>query len=319
MSVFLHNTLTDRQCRQITKLHDRCISAVPSSSSLLSLVLPEDNEIWEDTFYLTFEANGTLLSFLSVFCPDGDTVEISGFTDPAERHRGYFSRLLSAAKKEAQKRFQPLHVLYQGLSEDPDTASFCRQQNLSLAFKECMMSHPGTKSDNTSSSDSPVSPDNFMDEYRSVSSAASDSAKVQNASALSIRPAGDSDRELLIRLHLGSFLPGTPGFMTEEETAGYMDTILSDPATTSFLLVRGSEAVGLYHVTCGGESSYFMGLGILPAFRRQGLAAQALKQVLSQIPEDQNLLLQVSTRNTAAWKLYQKLEFQVVNQVEYFE
>ena len=62
-----------------------------------------------------------------------------------------------------------------------------------------------------------------------------------------------------------------------------------------------------------------MGLGILPAFRRQGLAAQTLNHVLSRIPENQNLLLQVSTRNTAAWELYQKLGFQVVNQVEYFE
>ena len=92
MSVFLYNTLNERQRRQIKGLHDRCLSAVPASSALLSLVLPEEGEVYEDTFYLTFEANGKLLSFLSVFCPDGDTVEISGFTDPAERHRGYFSR-----------------------------------------------------------------------------------------------------------------------------------------------------------------------------------------------------------------------------------
>ncbi|MEI3175730.1 MAG: GNAT family N-acetyltransferase [Lachnospiraceae bacterium] len=108
MLVFLYNTLNERQRRQIKGLHDRCLSAVPASSALLSLVLPEEGEVYEDTFYLTFEANGKLLSFLSVFCPDGDTVEISGFTDPAERHHGYFSRLLSTAKKEAEQRFHPL-------------------------------------------------------------------------------------------------------------------------------------------------------------------------------------------------------------------
>lgn len=288
MSVFLYNTLNDRQCRQIKGLHDHCLSAVPASSALLSLVLPEEGEVYEDTFYLTFEANGKLLSFLSVFCPDGDTVEISGFTDPAERHRGYFSRLLSAAKKEAEKRFQPLIFCTRDFPKIPIRPPFARHHDLSLSFRECMMSHPG-------------------------------SVGTSLPSDFSIRPAGASDRELLIRLHLGSFLPGTPGFMTEEEAVGYMDTLLSDPATNSFLLFRGSEPVGLYHLTSGGKSFYFMGLGILPAFRRQGLAAQALNHVLSRIPENQNLLLQVSTRNTAAWELYQKLEFQVVNQVEYFE
>lgn len=99
MSVFLYNTLNDRQCRQIKGLHDHCLSAVPASSALLSLVLPEEGEVYEDTFYLTFEANGKLLSFLSVFCPDGDTVEISGFTDPAERHRGYFPDCYPLQKK----------------------------------------------------------------------------------------------------------------------------------------------------------------------------------------------------------------------------
>lgn len=300
MAFFISNVLTEDQCEQVTILHTVCteyaaqkngISTDPKPEpSVLSLVLPDPGTEENDVFYALYYIEETLISFLSVFCPDGKTAEISGFTHPDHRHHGYFSALLNEAGKEASRRFGPVGFLYQCLSGDPDTDKFCRSHGLIHSHSECMMGMKIQKS-TPDLSDGPLS------------------------FSVSLVQAGEKERETMVLLHMKAFR------VSLEFTEPYIDSILDDRETVSFL-IRSKEGknVGLLHLTTEetGRIAYFMGLGILPKYRRKGYGKSALMTLMGLLPEGCTLLLQVSTSNSAAYELYKGLGFYVESKLDYF-
>ena len=282
MVLSVYDSLTEEQCRRITALYTLCTKE--EGCYVLGLVLPEPGWAEEDSFYLLCEEKGQPASFLSVFCPDLETAEVSGFTAPAFRRRGYFSALLAAAEREIDERFGTVRLLYQCLTGDQDTEGFCKKRGLRFSYGECMM------------------------EYNA---AGRRTAPSLHDKGFSLRPASSGDRELLISLHRSVF-PDT-------EAEAYMDTVLADEATDSFLILSEGTPAGLFHLTTSGAVSYFMGLGILPAFRGKGLAKAALREVFSMLPPKGRLLLQVSTSNGPAFQLYTSMGFSVFSRLDYYE
>lgn len=289
MSDYIHDTLNQYQCEQVSSLHNICTEqAYIYAPSVLCLVLPRPDFYEEDTFYGLYYIEETLISFLSVFCPDGKTAEISGFTHPLYQNHGYFSVLLTEAKKEILKRFGNAALLYQGFSNHPGTDAFCHSHNLKLSYSECIME-------------------------KKISSEPSSRTFPEGHTALF--KADKSMKEKMIALHQASF---HSDFSFAES---YIDTILKDTKTASYLISSNTDKnIGLFHLTMekGGQAAYFMGLGILPAFRRKGYAKAAMEFVFKILPENCSLCLQVSTSNRAAFCLYQSLGFQITSALDYF-
>ncbi len=302
MPYILCNSLDELQCRQVTALHTICSESVQENSSaenassgnavVLSLVLPEPDAEDEDVFFLLFYMEETLISFLSVFCPDWKTAEVSGFTHPLHRKKGHFSKLLRAARMEAEIRFGNVSFLYQCLSCDPDTVSFCIHRNLKLSYSECMM--------------------------------AAEIPAADMASALSVQlsSSGHDKREQLISLHMQAFDEDRPF------TESYIDTILEDADTVSYILSPASsfqspqgELLGLLHLTIdkSGRAAYLMGFGILPRFRRKGYGKETLSALLQMLPPGCLLLLQVSTSNLPAFHLYKSCGFSIQSRLDYYQ
>ncbi len=291
MPHYICHTLTQTAIDQIRLLHAACQDQVPGPA-LLGLLLPEADVKEEDTFYALHYMEETLVSFLSCFCPDGKTCEISGFTAPAFRNRGFYSRLLRAAKKEAGRLFGTAVFQFQCLASDPDTAAFCKAHGLVFSHSECIMKRK------------PPFP----------SLCALPSA---------VRLCPSTERKTLAKLHESAF--GCPASFS----INYVDTVLADPDTVSILILTDGKTVGLMHLTFfkapdgqtaeqRGQTVYLMGLGILPAFRRRGFAEAALRTVFSRLPEGSELALQVSTLNAAAFRLYEKLAFEAASRLDYY-
>ena len=66
------------------------------------------------------------------------------------------------------------------------------------------------------------------------------------------------------------------------------------------------------------HSGNIFGLGILPEYRGHGYGKGLLQALLARIPTDKKIYLQVSSRNAAAFQLYQKTGFQIIAQQDFW-
>lgn len=87
-----------------------------------------------------------------------------------------------------------------------------------------------------------------------------------------------------------------------------------------YIGVKERKAIGLCCVNLKGDRAYLFGLYVLESFRQEGfgkaLVEHILKVTLSK--NKKGLMLQVSSKNIAALKLYQKIGFQVLKQYDYY-
>ncbi len=92
-------------------------------------------------FYLCYRGE-TLVSFLSLFIPDGGYAEGCGCTAPQERGKGYFSALLERAMARLKEADIPLYLVSDRKSAD--ACAFIRKRGLTAAWEEWMMgAHAG--------------------------------------------------------------------------------------------------------------------------------------------------------------------------------
>lgn len=293
MNRHIFHSLSQAQCIQITALHALCTpekKAPEQEPSVLCLELPDPDSSEEDVFYGLYYIEETLVSFLSFFCPDGKTAEISGFTHPDYQNRGYFSLLLEEARAEALSCFGPVSLIYQCLSWHPGTQALIQAEKLCFSHAECLLT-------------------------KTISHRKQDSCPSPSLPPVRLESAGESSRSLLIHLHEEAFGSGP------EFAESYMDTNLQDPATESFLICSpGGTAAGLLHITTDESSRvfYLMGFGILSEFRRKGYARAALRALYGRLASGSRLLLQVSTENFPAFRLYESEGFQIHSRLDYF-
>lgn len=285
MSVIIADYLTDEETTQITALHGICINHIQGEiASSLSLVLSGDED-YDDTFFVLYyeDESEPPVGFLSVFCPDGWTAEISGFVHPEHRHKGYFSSLLKAGREETFERFGDVEIIYQVLSSDPDTRSFVASLGLVPLKRECMMFSTGN--------------DGIGVEKKGIHI----EGPLVNNNPL---------RSLLI--------PIFPDMSMN--AVDYLRTIHDDPSTDSYRIdAPDGTPVGLFHLTKAENLVYLMGFGILPSMRRNHYAEEALDLILSTYSEGKPFCLQVSDANVPAFSLYEKAGFRVRTSCDYYQ
>ncbi len=90
----------------------------------------------------------------------------------------------------------------------------------------------------------------------------------------------------------------------------------------SLVLVDGETIVGFVQIQGAGEQTYLVGIGVIPAYRRRGLARYLLETGMRRAAANQcqKMILQVDSENQAALGLYQSLGFQNIDRgwVSYF-
>jgi ribosomal-protein-alanine N-acetyltransferase len=118
-----------------------------------------------------------------------------------------------------------------------------------------------------------------------------------------LQPLGPLDRAVAAALHGSCFDDGwTQAAMTE---------ILAMPGSFGALAQVADQPVGFVIALAVGTEAEILTLGVLPKFRRRGIAARLLAWVVDRLngAACQRLLLEVAEDNVAARALYGKLGF----------
>ena len=100
-------------------------------------------------------------------------------------------------------------------------------------------------------------------------------------------------------------------FPEKNITAQSIADIKNEPAT---VFVVGSPIRGFLYFWTLLDEIQIIDLGVLPEFRRQGIAQKLLEHLKSQITTDQQIFLEVRASNTAAMRLYEENGFQKISE-----
>jgi GNAT superfamily N-acetyltransferase len=120
--------------------------------------------------------------------------------------------------------------------------------------------------------------------------------------------------ELFNAAYEGYVLP----FRIDEEQLAFMDTVFDCDLDASRVAFRDRAAVGLGNLNRRGEDAWIGGVGVVTSARRSGVGEALMRAVHEQAREHgvRRVWLEVIVENTGAVALYEKLGYEVVQDVE---
>jgi GNAT superfamily N-acetyltransferase len=137
-------------------------------------------------------------------------------------------------------------------------------------------------------------------------------AEIDIRSARSLAPAERA--ELFNAAYEGYLLP----FHIDEEQLAFMDDVFDLDLDASRIAYRDGEPVGLGNLGVRGEDAWIGGVGVVSSARRSGVGEALMRALHEQACERdmRRVWLEVIVENTAAFALYEKLGYQLVQDFE---
>ncbi|HEX4323741.1 MAG TPA: GNAT family N-acetyltransferase [Gaiellaceae bacterium] len=120
--------------------------------------------------------------------------------------------------------------------------------------------------------------------------------------------------ELFNAAYEGYLLP----FHIDEQQLAFMANAFDFDLDASRIAYRDGEPVGLGNLGVRGEDAWIGGVGVAPGARRSGIGEALMRALHEQARElgVRRVWLEVIVENTAAFTLYEKLGYQLVQDVE---
>lgn len=136
------------------------------------------------------------------------------------------------------------------------------------------------------------------------------SAELRPASTVSLA----QHAELFNRAYEGYLIP----FTLDEATLGFMVETYDLDRDASRIAYDGDDGVGLGNLGVRGDEAWIGGVGVVPAARRQGLGEMLMRALHDEAAARgvRRVWLEVIDRNEGAFRLYEKLGYRVVREVE---
>lgn len=285
--MIITNHLNVSQAAQVAHLETLCKQYEPLQGSIF--VCDELNFTSElPCFYLLYhpENKNELIAFLSIFAPSPEEAEIYAFTAPSWRRQGCFNVLLEAA----------LHTLWEFHIDDILFVYEPVSANASAVLDILDVRYQ-------------------YSEYFMVLPQAHIFSDIALPDELLLLPASESELDRLTDVHALAFEEATAlshEFLSEVFLSGSQMRKLVQKST--------EELIGICCFSIGRNEISISGVAVHPMHRKKGYAAAMLKALISELyaayPQHQ-LTLEVTSRNTAALSLYQKLGFQITSQFDY--
>ena len=272
--------LSLEQVKQIKELEIRCRreehlkSEVFLSSSLNAV--PQ-----MPCFFLLYEGE-KLISFLSVFFPQMEEGEISAYTQPEYRRKGYFKKLLALAVRHLSFYGIP-RLLFVAEPNGVAAQAVLKRLGASYSHSEFVMKHNGSRP-------GPVN------------------------SVLKLHEIHGEGLAVLVDV--------TARVFEEEpqKQAPLVEKAVNAPGISAYMAVLDSIPVGVVNVNRETENASIFGLGILPDYRHQRLGADMLRLVVEKLLEEgtRPITLEVGSNNNYAYRLYISNGFEILSQVDYY-
>jgi ribosomal protein S18 acetylase RimI-like enzyme len=278
LEICVATSLTPSLVRQVRDLEGRCYEPEGLKGQVyLSTELNFDRDI--PAFFLGYE-QGRLAAFLGLFFPEREEAEVTAFTDPVWRRRGFFTALLHRAGQVCRENGIPSILLE--TDEQSQTA------------KKVLEHLPDARYQ--------------FSEYRMQLSAESQLAPTANTQLMEVRP---QHRDVYHGVALKAL-------ELDEGAEGYLQAVFQNPLRHGYLLYWQGMPVGVFHINCEGGESCIYGLGLLPQYRGKGLGGPLVQRAALEARRfQQPVVLEVDSENGAALHLYRKSGFEVVRQINY--
>ena len=277
------NTLNEEIIKEIRELELLCIQYDNLKGEIFldnSLTFNRDIK----NIFLAYE-DEKLISLIYMFIPRKKEAEISAYTMPEYRRRGYFKELLLRAIKELQEY------------NIPDILFVCESQ--SKNGKE-VIKHIHGKYDFTE----------YVLKYNSENNI----VKKHNDSRLELYKAKLEDMDTLITLNEKIFKQSY-----EEIKTMVMNTFKSQDRE-SYLGVLNGEFIGMGALAFDGDEVTIFDFGVCPKHQGRGIGQELLMLLIKEIKNlnRNNIILEVDSENERAFNLYKKCGFEIQRAVEYY-
>ena len=279
--------LNEKQIKDIEELVQECLM---SDGLERALYLNNDLNFYEnlDSFYLLYD-HKKLVSVLTIVQPLEEEAEISAYTLPVERNKGYFTALLDYAEEELVG-FDIIRILF---VVEPGSNSG------DYALKACQAKY-------------------ISSEYLLILDMINGNpcGKVSNKIPLIELV------ELQTQILKEAATLSAEIFDTEiESSLSLLNNALESEQIESYCAYLSNDLIGICNVNYGANHASLYGLGIAPQFQGKGYGRTLLNLLLTKIADRKTsyLTLQVGSENQKAFSLYRSSGFQIKTQYDYYE
>ena len=259
-------------------------------------------------FFLALDG-AELVGYLSVFLPEESTAELNVLVHPDYRRQGIFTKLLQRAKAALSAIGTKEFVFVCEPSSADATAAILAMNAEKKCSEYQMLLETTAKLSPTFRNAAP-----FSDSAETLQCSPDTTPHDCRGELLEATP---DDLPLLGRMNALFF-----------ETSDEMGELFAEdsyytPGTTVYKYVitdKNKKTVPIGTVCFYEEETIgnIFGLGILPKYRGHGYGKDLLQTLLSRIPADKKIYLQVSSWNAAAFQLYQKAGFKIMAQQDFW-
>lgn len=236
------------------------------------------------SLFLLYEHN-KLISLISMFVPTQKEAEISAYTLPEYRQKGYFKKLLSRAEAEMQKYNIP-DILFVCESQSQSAKKTIEKLEAKYDFSEYLLKYNNLN----------IANNNFTINY------------------VNLFKANLNDTEILVNMSREIFHD------SYEEAESFVTKILNSDARSQFIAAVNNKPVGMCGVSYEKDEASIFGLGILPEYQGKGYGKQMLILLLDNIAGEnvENIFIEVDSTNVRAFNLYKNCGFEIEVAIEYY-
>ncbi len=278
--------LDKQQKIEVKKLVSKCLTADGLSRELY---LDNDMNLYEnlDSFFLLYDQK-QLVSVLTIFQMNEREAEISGYTLPDKRKKGYFTALLNAAEEELLD-FDIYDMVF--VAEPNSTSGKMAALSLGASFIKSEYLLRLKLEDYTKKYSEFLSNLNFI-----------------------VTPLTSKDIMQAAYIH-------SEIFKTEfQESEELIQNVLESDCMVCYGAKLEEELIGICNVNYGKNKASIFGYGVIPRFQGKGYGKGLINYVLRQLIKDKvsEVTLQVSSNSKNAMKIYNYLGFQIVTQYDYY-
>lgn len=288
MQLLKAHKLNKRRMEEAEKLVETCLKA---DGLERRLYLQNDLNCFKELncFFLLYDKH-SLVSVLTLLVPSESEAEISAYTLPQERKKGYFKTLFTEAKKELQK-FAVQDIVF--ITEPASSSGLEAVRSCPAVYwkSEYLLQKPHSDLNCSGLKSSP-----------------------EISKALELRKIKEQEiyrvSEMKVRIFGGDL---------EEGILEWKEIVESDDME-GYCFYKDGELTGISGVSHGRNASCIFDFGIAPEYQGKGYGKQFLYRLLERIYETApgDIILQVSSENPGACSLYKSAGFGIRTQYDYY-
>lgn len=280
MQILELRELDKKQIEDIENLEETCKNYDKTKGgAFLSNEINFNKEI--NCFFLLYEEE-ILVSFLAMFIPTSQQAEISTYTLPEKRKKGFFKILLESAINELRK-YDVREILFVHEPSSNDGRLTLRKFNVKYDFSEYLLVYKKDKF-----------------------------TKAQNK--LKLYQIINQDVDEIAKLYMGIFNK------TLEEGKAIVNRAIESKDRISYMAKVDNEIVGICSISLEGGNAFICGLGISTKYRGLGYGKEILSKGIEKALtlDIKDIYLEVDSKNHTAYNLYINNGFKIKTQLDYY-